>query len=494
MSQATYAPSAGTSPASQRALLQLLVLPVLGFLCFGIAIAAGIPSNRFGLMGLAIVTGILILSVVVVDRALPRGRRNLLLSIFTFAYVVRFVVPVFAFYLGSAGYDPETAISPIPLTPDVVTRGLFAALVGYAMLLAGFTLPFGRMASKAVPLMRREWSVETALGVALVTLLLGWAVIIAGQLGVIPERAGSGVLGTVASGAAFGIGLIALCYQRYRSRAALILLALSIPPTMFFMFFTGSKLLFLMPLMMLTIVHIVVTRELKLWWIAAGLAAMVLFYPIANAYRSFAWGGGISTLEAIAKPAATLKVIQNVTSMPKGEYLSAGLLTTAARLDGLGIVSVIVRDAGTRVPYQNGKSLTYIPLSYVPRLLWPGKPIFDNGQWVTSNFGHGPWIRSSTGATWVGELYYNFGWTGIIVGMTLLGVWFRFLQESFLRIDATIPAMLAGIVTILLLAHGLEADLISPTSGLIFRLVPILLAYMVASVFMPPPKRPPPPL
>ena len=65
------------------------------------------------------------------------------------------------------------------------------------------------------------------------------------------------------------------------------------------------------------------------WWIAAGLLVMVILYPIANAYRSYAWGGGLSTLESLARPQATLKVIQNVTSMPMNEYLTAGLLTTA---------------------------------------------------------------------------------------------------------------------------------------------------------------------
>ena len=46
-------------------------------------------------------------------------------------------------------------------------------------------------------------------------------------------------------------------------------------------------------------------------------------------------------------------------------------MITAMRLDGLGILSVIVRDAGHRVPYQDGRTLAYIPMSYVPRLLWP---------------------------------------------------------------------------------------------------------------------------
>ena len=93
------------------------------------------------------------------------------------------------------------------------------------------------------------------------------------------------------------------------------------------------------------------------------------------------------------------------------------------------------------MPFQDGWSLAYIPAAYVPRLVWPGKPRFETGQWVTDNFGFGPHIRSSTGSTWVGEFYFNFAWAGIAIGMALLGVWFRFLQDSFLGMQATIPAM-----------------------------------------------------
>jgi hypothetical protein len=153
-----------------------------------------------------------------------------------------------------------------------------------------------------------------------------------------------------------------------------------------------------------------------------------------------------------------------------------------------------VRDAGTRVPFQGGWSLAYIPMTYIPRLLWPDKPRFEIGLWITHNFGSGPMISSSTGATWMGELFFNFGWLGLLAGMPILGIYFRFLQEYFLRIDATIPAMLAGVLIILVLVHTLEGDLLSPTSGLVIRVAPIFFIHLAVLMVMPPPARPPPPL
>jgi hypothetical protein len=481
--------------AQLSALLSLFAVPVLGFLGFGFGLALRLPSDQIKVLGLGIATGTLLLTVAAIDRTRPRARRNLLLSIFSLAYAVRFVFPVFVFYLGSNGYDPEVNPSPIPLTPDTIAPGLIAALVGFVVFLAGFLLPIGGAAARAIPKLRREWSLETALGVAIVAIPLGWAVLLASMLGLIPERAGSGVLGAIASGTTIGIGLIVLGYRRYRSRVALLLLLLMIPPTMLFNFFTSVKVLFLMPILMLGIVHIIVTRRLRTWWVAAGLIGMALFYPVAKAYREYMMLNEFSTLQVIASPQRAIGLIKSVASgSSPGEYLEGGFMTTAARLDGLGILSVILRDTGTRVPYQNGRTLSFIPLSYVPRLFWKDKPKFETGQWVTDNYGHGPQIESSTGCTWLGELYFNFGWIGLVVGMTLMGVWLRFLQDYFLGIDATIPALLTGVVAILTIVHGLEADLIAPTSGLVIRCAPILIAHFLVSFFTRPPTRLPAPI
>jgi hypothetical protein len=487
-------PAVEKPPAGAVLLLQLFTLPILGFLAFGIGLAIGIRSDCIPLFGLAIATGVTALMVVAIDRTLPRERRNLLLSIWSFAYVCFMVVPVFVFYLSDWGYQPEHSPNPIPLTPRDTTRAMLVAFVSYLMLLGGYALPIGRWLSVVVPRMRREWSAETAIGVALITLPLGWAVVMLNQFGLLPQRAGSGVLGAIAQGASFGIGLIVLAWRRYNSRLAFLLLCIVIPPTMAFNFFTGSKGLFLMPLVLITMVHVIITRRLRVWWILAFLALMSAFYPVSKAYREYMYARGLRAVEVIANPAAAFRLIGSFGDADPVEYLKSGLQTTAARLDGLGILSVIVRDSGNRVPYQGGWSIAYIPMGYVPRLLWPGKPRFTTGAWVTANFGYGAHIESSTGSTWMGEFYYNFGWLGVIFGMLLLGIWFRFLQESFLGIHATIPAMLAGIVTILTLSSGLGGDLLGATNMVIFNIAPIMLAHLVISYVTPRPTRLPPPL
>jgi hypothetical protein len=209
------------------------------------------------------------------------------------------------------------------------------------------------------------------------------------------------------------------------------------------------------------------------------------------------YGNHLTAVQVIASPQRALGLMAGVAStftLNPVEYLRAGIETTGRRFDYLGILSVIMRDAGTKVPFEHGRTILFIPLSYIPRLLWPKKPLFDTGQWVTDNFGSGPDIESSTGSSWMGELYFNFGWFGLVIGMALIGIWFRFLQDSFLGIDATIPAMLAGIVTIMALVPNVGGDLLTPTNGVIFRVTPLVLMHLIVRSLTPPPARPPPPL
>src|SRR5262245_18352987 len=57
-----------TDAAGMAALLRVFIVPVFGFLTFFVALAIGVPWDRVGLLGLATLTGTLLITVVSVDR------------------------------------------------------------------------------------------------------------------------------------------------------------------------------------------------------------------------------------------------------------------------------------------------------------------------------------------------------------------------------------------------------------------------------------------
>jgi hypothetical protein len=79
-----------------------------------------------------------------------------------------------------------------------------------------------------------------------------------------------------------------------------------------------------------------------------------------------------------------------------------------------------------RLPYQWGKTYLLVFLAWIPREVWPGKPIvnIDNtiGQVVR---GHNLLGSAGLPPGQIAELYYNFSYPGILAGCFLIGVLLR---------------------------------------------------------------------
>jgi hypothetical protein len=103
--------------------------------------------------------------------------------------------------------------------------------------------------------------------------------------------------------------------------------------------------------------------------------------------------------------------------------------------------------------YSYGNSFKYLIWASVPRIFWKDKPVVNRGQWFTSEIGASVTEGSattSTGMTSPGELYWNFGWLGVIAGMWLIG----YLTAKLLW-GLALPDPRAGIVTMLPYVHAL---------------------------------------
>ena len=132
-----------------------------------------------------------------------------------------------------------------------------------------------------------------------------------------------------------------------------------------------------------------------------------------------------------------------------------------------------------RVPFQGGWTLSHLFLAYIPRAIWPGKPQLAIGIWITEHFGSGPGVPSHTGPSWIGELYRNFGYWGIIVGMLVIGVLFRLVHELFFRRSSTIPAILVRGIFLFTTLPALGGSLQGPSTGTTFALIPLLAAHLL---------------
>jgi len=464
------------------AMLSLLALPLFVLVGVGTGVGLGVRGGDVQVLALALVTAAVAFVPLILDFGRPPAQRHLLLFVFLISYLVFFVFSVFTTYffadtfLGRSEYD---ALELKGIRPTDIAWGQTAVLVGLLALLAGYAIPLGRLVPGGIPRPQRDWSFQSTLVVALIAILTVWVIYLSAQFGILPKRVGSGLLGALSSSTFFGIALLMLSYLRYRSQGALALLALLIPPTMAFNYFTGSKGAFFSAIGVTMIAYLVVKRRIRFRWILAVFVAFSLFYPIAEFQRQvILQGNRRSTIWALQRlPEVVSQTSRFVSGQKFGEYFVRGAASTLSRFDGLGVTSVILRDCPARVPFQGGWSIAHIFITYVPRILWKGKPELSSGQWVTTNFGPGADVISATGPTWIGELWFNFGWRGVVTGMFLMGVYFRILHEMLFKQGAVIPAQLMSVIVLLAIPPSLGGVLMAPINGVIITALPLALAH-----------------
>ncbi len=74
--------------------------------------------------------------------------------------------------------------------------------------------------------------------------------------------------------------------------------------------------------------------------------------------------------------------------------------------------------------YQMGETMRYATYAFIPRLLWPDKPAVTRGAWFYAYVGGShreSEATTSLGITAPGELYWNFGVGGLLLGMFAIG-------------------------------------------------------------------------
>ena len=119
------------------------------------------------------------------------------------------------------------------------------------------------------------------------------------------------------------------------------------------------------------------------------------------------------------------------------------------------------------------QDLIVAPFTFIPRLIWPSKPIYTTIQtWITVTIFHGVEGSGSSPSTIVGNAYMYGGWLVVITGMFVLGglaaLIYRWLAlPGLLSGDVGLLAVYAGVV--IANFHLGEGDFVSLWQGLVQR-------------------------
>lgn len=166
----------------------------------------------------------------------------------------------------------------------------------------------------------------------------------------------------------------------------------------------------------------------KLPWKSFATLLLVLVFvimPFANTFR-----GLDVRIGSAQRMSMTSEIIGDWSA---DRYLDRSLGTFKARLAFINSVAVVIRDVPRWVPYAKGEGI-FVPavVFLVPRVLWKDKPVLESRAFAeTFRVVHILDRHTRVGATLPGELYWNFGLLGIIVGLGLWGMTLRLLYRRY---------------------------------------------------------------
>jgi hypothetical protein len=182
-------------------------------------------------------------------------------------------------------------------------------------------------------------------------------------------------------------------------------------------------LLALLPLGAL-IVH---TRRFRKWLpLAAAFGLFVylaLVAPAINNSRAIATVRGLTTWGKVVRSAETNSILAHGEST--WDLLSEQYGNLMMRMFEAPSATGFIVGEVARSGLQLGETMRNLEYAFIPRIIWPQKPIVSRGAWFTTYIGMAPRPQeatSSTGMTAFGEWYWNFGILGEIAGMFLIGI------------------------------------------------------------------------
>jgi hypothetical protein len=250
------------------------------------------------------------------------------------------------------------------------------------------------------------------------------------------------------------IGILGLAYlyvvwRRQRFASVLARIAALVAALLVLGAYFGSA--YLTPIAMLFAALLVLEFWLsgKIPWRPALLLLVtgMLVYPLMTPVREHLWnyqrglGQGERILDAINIAGKSAKIFAfgcdaSDMSVDTEEVricngLLGGYRGLANRMAHAAVLTHVMAQTPTRVPLWNGE--TYKPLisSFIPRVVWSGKPEERTGNKFGRRYGFIEGNdQTSVNLPWITELFANFGWLGILFGMTLIGGFIGVLERT----------------------------------------------------------------
>jgi hypothetical protein len=199
---------------------------------------------------------------------------------------------------------------------------------------------------------------------------------------------------------------------------------------------SGMKSLFLFNLVAVALVSSLVRRKLQIRWLALTTLALIAIYPLISTYRILVRPkvtDSITSLSAATEAMRGAAMRSADQERTASDWAAQGWASSVTRIDMTQDVALLLAYRDRSYLLEGDCRMWMIPFyPFVPRFLWPGKPVEDVGSRFTRLLTGG--VNTCTSTTIPGDLYIlHGGIPGLLAGMFVVGLSAQLLTNPVRR-------------------------------------------------------------
>ena len=381
------------------------------------------------------------------------------------------MIVLLAYYYGSfAAKDLVALASNKPMAgpaPDAfLSGGEIAILLGAVCFILGYVSVARLYPERGPGILSRDWSPAVMLAAGTVIWAIGFYVTTTWQFG-IADRYSNVTLSQSIGGFVsllrmlhpLGSLILIYLFLTSRSKPALFVLVITMLADVVLGFLGDSKEIAVRAPILYLFSAVLLRERLPLAQGIAFLLITSILFSVFSAYRGEVHSRHESRDHALSRIDSRLGSIAGSDSL--GERFSGGLEYFTDRISLKIFVELIVERSGKDVEFLNGYTIEPLLYAFIPRLIAPDKTDSSMAGLVFNQKFHiSAAPETYISMSQVGELYWNFGWPGLIVGMFAIGAVMAAVASA-VRLDTrcSLPRYLLLLLTIYLLCLRFEGAL-----------------------------------
>lgn len=391
-------------------------------------------------------------------------------------YTILFILMSLYFvYYGAQDVTNTFAGQSSAASGGLLDAAEFAILLGAGGLILGYRGAVGLTGSSSRDIAVNDWSGPAIIWVGLI--LWGLGLLATGYWQIVIERVQGrtdfdfGVLTGIALVVGrmlqpLGIALLAYRFVVAPNRRLFFLLAAILLIDFALGFVEDSKELSIRGILIVVLAKILIDAKIPKKWLVGLVIIVMLAFPIFQAYRFEVLQerevDRVAALENIGKSLGTALSSNKLFNSGGGDRDNSrfGYDSALGRISLKNTMELLIAKTGTQVKFQNGHTIGLLAGSLIPRFLYSDKPDTSVGKLFNQEFKISADPDTYISATHLGELYWNFGWAGILVGTPLIGFLLGWVNSRFeLRENRSVTRFLILVVTIYFICLRFEGSI-----------------------------------